>query len=329
MRILVGAFIALMTLSPLYHANESGEIINTAMGKVTVKSAKRVITLEHRYTEMALSLGIIPVGVADIKSYQNYDGIDGKKLDTIENVGQRAAPNLESIANLRPTLMIGANLRNAPVYPVLSSIAPTLLFNYIQMPNNQEQPLAEMFAEFKTVAKALGKKEQAGKIMASYARTVAEAKAEINHLRQQGELLSDEVAVAQFLPGSPKLRLLTTDSVAIEVLNSIGLQAAWPVKGGPSTFGYRTVGIQTLSVLGQANVFYFNERADDHYLESTLKSPIWLNLPFVKSGLTYRLNQQTWPWGGPVALEKFIDEVVNDLKQKSQKKDREYAKNAA
>ncbi|MGJ3500422.1 Ferric-citrate-binding protein [Piscirickettsia salmonis] len=326
MQKLVSLFIIAIAVLPLNYYASINQEINTVMGHITVKvPVKRVITLEHRYTEMVLSLGVIPIGVADIKSYQEYDGVDEKKLKGVESVGRRAAPNLELIASLKPDLIIGAKLRNASVYPVLSSISPSLLFNYIQMPNGKEQPLARLFAEFNTIAKLLGKTQQAKKIIANYNKTVTEAKATINQLKQQGLLKSDRVAIAQFLPGSPKLRLLTTDSVAIEVLKSMGLKAAWPVKGGPSTLGYRTVGIQRLSTLGQTNVFYFNERADDSYLKNTLSNPLWLNLPFVKSALTYRFSQQIWPWGGPVALEKFINEVVDNFKQKSQ----EYVTNAA
>lgn len=86
--------------------------INTAMGNVNLTPSKnpKVVTLEHRYTEMVLSLGVTPIGVADIKSYQTFDGIDALKLSQTLDVGRRAAPSIEAIARLKPSLIIGAEV---------------------------------------------------------------------------------------------------------------------------------------------------------------------------------------------------------------------------
>ncbi|TNF68932.1 MAG: iron-siderophore ABC transporter substrate-binding protein [Gammaproteobacteria bacterium] len=293
-------------------------IMNIIASAIYAETSKvRVITLEHRYTEMVLSLGLKPVGVADIKSYQLFDGIDSAQLDGVTDVGRRAAPSLQVITLLKPSLILGAKLRNQSTYPVLSSIAPTILFDYIQMPNNKTNALDEMILEFNQVAYATHTQAQATQILQQYHAILKQAKEKVKALKSHGQLKTDRVAIAQFLPGSPKIRLFSADSVAIEALREVGLKPAWPIKGGDANLGYLTVSIQRLSNLGLLNFFYFNERSDDSQLVKTIQSPVWQSFPFVKAKLTYRMKTDTWPWGGPLAVADFVQQIVNDLELRS------------
>lgn len=304
--------------------------INTAMGAVDITPSKtpKVVTLEHRYTEMVLSLGVTPIGVADIKSYQTFDGIDGIKLSHTLDVGRRAAPSIEAIARLKPNLIIGAKLRNANTYPLLSRIAPTLLFSYIEpaLINPQEQEkhrkqtdkgkqtsLTQMFTEFNQVAKALNKTKEAQQIIQQYEQVMAKAKAKISQLKADGKLKNDSIAIAQFLPGSPKIRLFTVDSVAMEALRQIGLKPVWQEKSGRMGMGYLTVSTDVLAKLGNFHFFYFNERSDDSQLKATTNSPIWQSFVFVKKGNTHELAVKSWPWGGPLTLMQFVEQIVTAL----------------
>ena len=74
--------------------------------------------------------------------------------------------------------------------------------------------------------------------------------------------------------------------------------------------GYLTVSIDALAKLGNFHFFYFNERQDNSQLEITMNSPVWQSFSFVKKGLTHELSEKTWPWGGPVALAQFVEQVV-------------------
>lgn len=296
-------------------------IIPTAMGEIKIKEKPiRVITLEHRYTEMALGLGVAPVGVADIKSYKNYDGVLANGLNQALNVGRREAPNIETIARLRPDIIIGARLRNANAFPILSKIARTLLFNYIEISKTRQSPLQEMAQEFNLVAKALEKEKQAKIVLSKYNKIIEEDKQKISRLKQQGLLKSNKIAIAQFLPGSPKIRLFTTDSVAMNALVKVGLQPAWNVKGGDSNMGYLTVSINTLQSLGDFNFFYFNERSDQSQLKQTFNSKVWQSFNFVKSGSVYSMKEKTWPWGGPIAVADFISQVTSKLEKEAYRK---------
>ena len=76
---------------------------------------KRVVALEWDALENLVSLGVKPVGAADLRGYRTYVavGLPGG----ITDVGTRQEPSIERIAKLRPDLIVvpsnraGRNLR--------------------------------------------------------------------------------------------------------------------------------------------------------------------------------------------------------------------------
>lgn len=49
----------------------------------------------------------------------------------IQNLGSRTAPNLELLAALKPDLILGYTGFQGRLYPELSRIAPTALYDYL------------------------------------------------------------------------------------------------------------------------------------------------------------------------------------------------------
>ncbi|OLT15827.1 iron-siderophore ABC transporter substrate-binding protein [Pseudonocardia sp. CNS-139] len=104
-------------------------------GTTTVPAEpRRVVVIATGQTDAMLTLGVVPVGVAfgddaDLvprylqQAYPQYAGA----LATITSVGARTNPNLESIAALRPDLVLANAAAAQDIYPALSRIAPTVL----------------------------------------------------------------------------------------------------------------------------------------------------------------------------------------------------------
>lgn len=101
------------------------------MGETEISGIpERVVVLEWTYAEHVLALGLQPVGVADIKTMNQWVNLGDHALSPdATDVGLRWEPNLEVIAQLEPDLIIGDADNNGPIYEDLSFIAPTLLFN--------------------------------------------------------------------------------------------------------------------------------------------------------------------------------------------------------
>ena len=310
------SYLRYVLFSLFFVSTTYSQVINTDKG--TVKLIKilnpRVITLEHRYTEMVLSLGLRPIGTADIESYKTFDSIDDDKLDKTVDVGRRAAPNIEQIAQLEPNLIIGASIRNNNSFSLLSKISPTLLFSYIQnKPNSNLTQLDQMLNEFREVAKSLNKEDKEQKIEEKFQLFLKQSRKKINLLVASGKLKTRKIAIAQFLPGSPKIRLFTDDSVAMDALKIIGLQPAWRQSSGFQGMGYLTVSTDVLGKLGNLNFFYFNEQYNKSQMNHTIKSELWNSFIFVKDKNTHQLKTDSWPWGGIASLRDFLQQIVSSL----------------
>jgi iron complex transport system substrate-binding protein len=104
-------------------------------GTTTIEAApQRVVVIATGQTDATLTLGVVPVGVAygddaDLvprylrDAYPQY----ADQLAAITSVGARQNPNLESIAALRPDLVLANSAAAQDIYPALSRIAPTVL----------------------------------------------------------------------------------------------------------------------------------------------------------------------------------------------------------
>jgi iron complex transport system substrate-binding protein len=108
-------------------AGEFPRTIKHARGETELKAEpKRVVVLDVGELDNVVSLGVKPVGYAPtegsvaIPSYLKKDAGSPKDVGTINSL------NLEAIANLKPDLILGSELRAAKLYPQLSQIAPTV-----------------------------------------------------------------------------------------------------------------------------------------------------------------------------------------------------------
>ncbi len=77
------------------------------------------------------------------------------------------------------------------------------------------------------------------------------------------------------------LRVYGGAGICQQVLDRLGLKNAWP--GNVSYWGYATVGVEALAVLGDVHMVVFEPIPAE--TEATLRrSPLWRRLPFVEAG---------------------------------------------
>jgi iron complex transport system substrate-binding protein len=104
-------------------------------GTTTIPAApQRVVVIATGQTDAALTLGVVPVGVAygddaDLVPRYLRDAFPqyADRLAAVASVGARQNPNLEAIAALRPDLVLANSAAAQDIYPALSQIAPTVL----------------------------------------------------------------------------------------------------------------------------------------------------------------------------------------------------------
>ena len=129
--------------------------IKHAMGTTEIKGKpKRVVTLYQGATDVAVSLGVKPVGAVESWTQK-------PKFEYIKN--DLKAPNLEEISKLKPDLIVASKVRNEKVYDQLSKIAPTV----------STDTVFKFKDTTKLMGKALGKEKEAEDLLKKYDDKVA------------------------------------------------------------------------------------------------------------------------------------------------------------
>ncbi|MUV37737.1 putative siderophore-binding lipoprotein YfiY [Lentibacillus sp. JNUCC-1] len=287
--------------------------IEHAMDTTTLdQTPENIVALEYTYAEDLLALGVQPVGLADIEGYNKWVDIEAELSDDVTDVGTRQEPNLETIAQLEPDLIIAPKFRHEGIKDELEKIAPTVFFEAYPQDESITQ-YDEMVTTFKTIAKAVNKEDKAEEVLADLDNKYSEAKEAID----AADLSTDEFVLTQAFSSqqAPVLRVFTPNSMASKIFEKIGLKNAYE----PDQFevyGYSTLNVESLPALEDANFFYVVQD-DDNIFENQLKdNAVWKNLDFVKNDRMYPLGGDAWLFGGPLSAKTVVDQVVNVVESK-------------
>lgn len=279
--------------------------IEHAMGKTEVpENPQRVVVLTNEGVEAVLSMGVKPVGT--VKSWTGdpwYKHLE-KDLEGVKVVGDEHQPNLETIASLKPDLIIGNKMRQEKVYDQLSAIAPTVF---------SEQLRGDWKVNFKLYAQALNKEAEGQKVLADYQKKVEEVR------KNAGDLLKQKVSVIRFLAG--KTRIYQLDSFSGVILKEVGF--ARPEIQNKDDFAME-VGKERIPDMDGDILFYFTyetgDSAGNKQEQEFTQDPLWKNLNAVKNGRAFKVDDVIWNTAGGVkAANLMLDDLnnyINQLKNK-------------
>jgi len=178
------------------------------------KAPTKVVILSTGQLDVALTLGIVPIGstkgdgAATVPEYlKKAFPKQADKLGAIKDVGSRKSPSVEDIGNLSPDLILVNQAGKDDIdtlYKSLSEVAPTVV----------TQGKSEAWKQdFLLVADALGKPETAKKWMETYQVDAAKA----------GSAIDGNPTVSLLRKTSDKLRLFGAVSLAGSVLSDMGV----------------------------------------------------------------------------------------------------------
>ena len=270
----------------------------------------RVVALEWRYADHARSLGLPLVGVADLAEYLDQASSGAKELAATgpADMGRRQEPSLEAIIGAKPDLILGVKFRHERIQPQLSKIAQTVLYDYTQTGQTNGDQLSLMIDELQLLAEKVERSDAADKAVRGLDDFLAEQSERLASVPD----LSRRIVFAQFPSGVNNIRLFTSNSLPIRLLDRLGLQNAW---NGPSEgFGFTTVGPERLLALGDIT-FLGGAIGSDNSYTRLAKNPLWQSMPFVRTGRFFGLTDVVWPFGGIPAAEAFAGKVAETLTQ--------------
>lgn len=272
--------------------------------------ATRTVGLEWNVVEHLVSLGVMPVGVADVEGYGNWvkaEPLTGEVAD----VGVRGEPSVEAIAALTPDLVLATTDLPAAAVTQLETIAPVLIVRAA----DASDPIGQMRRNVELIAQATGTEAAAGQLLADFDAKLDEGTAAI----AAAGLAGRPVAFADgFVDGGAlSIRPFTEGSLVGGVNTELGLVDAWPVEGD-ADYGLASTDVEGLTNLpdGTLFVFYANDAAydgTDPFVGALEGNAVWQSLPFVQNGDVYRLPDGIWMFGGPSSMQAYVDALVTAL----------------
>lgn len=290
-RIFLAATLIAVSASPAVLARD----ITHAMGVTDVPdNPQRIVVLTNEGTEALLAVGITPVGA--VRSWLGdpwYDHIAEDMAD-VTVVGEESAINLEAIAALEPDLILGNKTRQEKIYDQLSAIAPTVM---------SERLRGDWKINMALYTDAAGKGDEGKAALAAFDdRTAKIAEA-------AGPLLDEEISLGRFM--AALTRIYYKDTFAGLILDQIGF--ARPAVQDKLEFA-DDVGKERIPDFNGDRLFYFvyetGDGAAQQQADDWTNDPLWQDLPVVKAGKAYPVDDAIWNTaGGYIAANLLLDDI--------------------
>lgn len=212
--------------------------ITDSNGKIKFREApKRVVVLNWTLTEQLLSLGVTPVGIADVDGYQSRVVKPELPADVVD-VGSRMAPKIALIKSLNPDLIV-VGYSQRPLIRTLSNIATVVYFkNFSGRYHNADKADERLFE----LAKLFGKKELARSIVKQREKSLLIIAESLAQKWPNGSAPKTNVVV---IDNEEDAWLFSQNSMPHYALQSIGLELA--VVKEPSQFGVHKVSVSELT----------------------------------------------------------------------------------
>lgn len=262
------------------------------------KNPKNIVVLEYSFADAVKNLGSTPVGIADDNKKEIIKKLYGENVK-YTSVGTRKQPNLETISSLKPDLIIGDVQRHKGISKDLKKIAPTLILK------SREANFDDTNASFKTIGKAMGKEDQAEKLLKKQDEKIKTAKSKIENKDNK----KDKVMIA--VARENAFQAHTSQSYAGQLLTKMGLDNAVD-----SDKAYEELNLENLSKVNPDKLIITTDKAKpitDEWKDKAL----WKELSAYKKGQIYEVDRDYWTrFRGLNANEH----IIKDLQKYNEKK---------
>ncbi|WP_393059664.1 ABC transporter substrate-binding protein [Streptomyces sp. LN549] len=277
--------------------------VKTAMGDVKVPVApKRVVVLDTGELDSALTLGVQPVGATHSATEDGFPTyLPADKTKKLTEVGEIANPNMETVASLKPDLILTSKVRDGDRYEQLSAIAPTVM---------TESTGTAWKENFQVHAEALGKQAEAKKIVAAYDAHVAKVTEAIGGKEKAA---AKDVNFVRFVEGAD-IRIYGKQNYIGSILADLGMGRPAITDKAKDGFSY-DVSPEKID-LADADVVFTSTYGDPDKAGTTktMKSGLWKGLTAAKNGKVFKVDDRLWIAGiGYTAAGQILDEFQTKM----------------
>lgn len=258
--------------------------------------AKRVVALEYSFVDTLLALGVTPAGAA-LGSQGGDRGAPPylrARTAKIPATGSRAQPSLESIAALRPQLILADAFVQGEVYPQLSKLAPTAAFQ------SRRGSLDDLNAQTLAIGQLVGRTAAAKQLLSDQQTLINKAK------------LFTKKSAPAFVAAvvTPKsFTVHSNQSFVGSFLEALGRKNALSPKGEQTQY---EVSLEGLVALNPATLVLFAAPDETSITAEWKKNPLWQKLSAVQRGRVYVFDRDNWTRGrGPLALKLMVAQAID------------------
>lgn len=270
--------------------------VTTVDGDIEIPvQAKKIVAEE--YLGSLIALGVIPVGAPGLTLKNVYFK---EALAGVEDTGDYGQMSPEKIISLEPDLIISGSAQN---YEGLSKIAPTITIPYGELKNAHE--------ELTYFGKLLGKEKEAEEWLATYDKTIAEAKQKVDDI----------------LPADASFSILEKTSKSTYVYGDNfgrGGQAIYQALGRkpPAAVADEIMVKQWAEIseetLAQYAGDYLIITSNEMTVEDFKADPVWATLPAIQSDQFFVWKEEVSWYYDPIAILNQTEQLTNWLVELNQ-----------
>ncbi|MFM0736314.1 iron-siderophore ABC transporter substrate-binding protein [Paraburkholderia xenovorans] len=268
---------------------------------------RRIVSLDWGLGEMLLSIGVVPVGLANTNGFRSSfrtSALPGSVVD----LGLMFQPNMELLLALQPDLIL-VTPAHAALRASLERIAPTLTLGMFRF---SPTPYTAASDETLQLARLLQREPEATAALADARGKIDRAR---NRLAACEPACGRPLHIAQFLDET-HVRVFGPHSMYGEMLKTLGLRSAW--QGSAHAAGVATVGYQALGSADAATLICLTPLPAS--VESMMKtSPLWRAMGYAAPGRMLALPLIP-PGGGVVCAAHFAEGLADALAKTAQER---------
>ena len=262
--------------------NKNQIVVKHELGTTTLDSTpENIAVLELSFLDSLYNLDVDPVAIADDEDASKVADVTEGELTEYTSVGNRKEPNLEELSTLDLDLIIADTSRHSEIYEDLSKIAPTIVLN------------------FETIAKVVGKEEEAEVKIAEAENLLSEVKAKAE----------DKVSNKNVLTVSPKndgYTAHTSSSFVGQVLEKAGFTNAVQSEDVEASLS-----LEQLVEIDPDIIVYMREDIDTTIYEEWKDTELYKSLKSVKNNEVYvTVSRKPWTqYRGFISVKTLMKEI--------------------
>lgn len=263
-----------------------------------------VVALEWVAVEHLQTVGVVPVGVADVAGYEDWAGTGAPLEGEPTDVGTRTEPSVDAIAGLAPDLIVAVAGRDAGAYADLEAIAPVLVLQGA----DASAPLETMFNDLRMVGEAVGGADAAEEAIAAFETHIDELATRVADAGVAGTPIAHMDGYEN--GGQVEIRPYADGALLPAAFEAIGFVNGWPGEGDEQ-YGLGVTDVEGLTALADdAWIVYLTVGDRDVFTQDLADNAIWNDLPSVQAGNVARLPDGIWLFGGVDSVTAYLDALL-------------------